>query len=97
MLVFSSIFQASIQVLLRQLIYVGHVQAEHFRLEKPVLFRKYLSPQKLQRNGSIFKICVWITVFRRKKLFENPIHGCRDIKQKPSLNFFVTLVNISLL
>ena len=28
---------------------------------------------------------VWISVFRRKKRFENPIIGCRDIKQKPSL------------
>ena len=24
-------------------------------------------PPKLQRNGSVFKICVWISVFRRKK------------------------------
>ena len=33
---------------------------------------------------------VWISVFRRKKRFENPIIGCRDIKQKPSLIFFGT-------
>ena len=35
-------------------------------------------------------MCVWISVFRRKKRFENPIIGCRDIKQKPSLILFGT-------
>ena len=35
-------------------------------------------------------MCVWISVFRRRKQFENPIIGCRDIKQKPSLILFGT-------
>ena len=39
---------------------------------------------KLHKNNFVFKICVWISVFRRKKRFENPIIGCRDIKQKSS-------------
>ena len=51
---------------------------------------KYLNPLKLHRNGFVFKICVWISVFRVKKLFKNPIFGCRDIRQKPSLIFFGT-------
>ena len=32
-------------------------------------------------------MCVWLSVFRRKELCENPILGCRDIKQNPSLIF----------
>ena len=52
-----------------------------FQFQKPILFRKYLSPHKSQRNGSVFKICVWISVFRRKKRFVNPFIGCRDMKQ----------------
>ena len=40
-----------------------------------ILFYLYLSYLKLYRNGSEFKICVWISVFRRKKRFVNPLHG----------------------
>ena len=40
----------------------------------------------LHRYGYVFKICVWISVFKRKKQFENWIFGCRDIKQKSSLD-----------
>ena len=35
-------------------------------IENPILFCKYLRPLISQRNGFVFKICVWITVFRRK-------------------------------
>ena len=52
------------------------------------MFCKYLGPVISYRNSFVFKICIWISVFRRKKKkFGNPIFGCRDIKQKRSLNF----------
>ena len=54
----------------------------------PILFNKYFSPLVSHRIGLVFKICVWISVFRRKKLFKNPILSCRDINQNPSLIFF---------
>ena len=55
-----------------------------------ILFCKYLSPRKSHRNGFIFNIFVWISIFRRKKRFGNPILGCRDIKRTRSLIFFGT-------
>ena len=58
-----------------------------------ILFCKYLSPRKLHRNGFVFKICIWISVFWRRKQFENLILSCWDIKQKPSLILFGTLYN----
>ena len=45
-----------------------------------ILFCKYLSPLTSHRNGFVFKIWVWISV-QEKKLKENPILGCRNIKQ----------------
>ena len=42
------------------------------------------------RIGFVFKLCVWISVFRRKKQYKNPILDCRDIKQNPSLILFGT-------
>ena len=54
------------------------------------LFCEYLGSLRLHKNGFVFKICVWISVFRRKKRFKNPILDCQDIKQKPSLIFFGT-------
>ena len=59
-------------------------------IKNPILFCKYFGPLISDRSGFVFKICVWISVFRRKKQFENPRLGCRDIKQKPSLIFFGT-------
>ena len=50
--------------------------------QNPILFCKYLGTLLSHRNGSVCKMCVGISVFRRKKLFENRILGCRDIKQK---------------
>ena len=50
---------------------VGEYEYE-FLLHNPILFVKYLSPLKKHRNGSVFKICVWISVFRRKKRFVIP-------------------------
>ena len=49
-------------------------------IKNPILFRKYLSPQKLLKNVWVFNTRVWISVFRRKKKrFENPGLGCRDL------------------
>ena len=38
------------------------------------MFFKYLSPLILDRNGFVFKIYRWISVFRRKKRFVNPLN-----------------------
>ena len=35
-----------------------------------ILFCKYLSPLDLHRNGSIFMLYIWISVFRRKNCLE---------------------------
>ena len=59
-------------------------------IKNPILCCKYISPQKLHRNRFVFKICVWISIFRRKKRFENQIFGCWDIKQTNLLIFFDT-------
>ena len=41
---------------------------DHKHLIKyPILFSKYLGPLKLYKNGFAFKICVWISAFRRKR------------------------------
>ena len=45
--------------------------------KSPILFGKYLGCLKSYRIGSVFKICVWISVFRRKKQFVNPLHGSK--------------------
>ena len=45
--------------------------------KSPILFGKYLGCQKSYRISSVFKICVWISVFRRKKQFVNPLHGSK--------------------
>ena len=37
----------------------------HQPITKVILFCKYLVYLKLYRNGSVFKICVWISVLRR--------------------------------
>ena len=49
-------------------------------IKNPILFRKYLSPKKLLKKVWAFNTSVWISVFRRKKRFENQIFGCWDIK-----------------
>ena len=36
---------------------------------------KFLRPLILDKNGSVFKIDTWISVFRRKKRLINPLHG----------------------
>ena len=46
--------------------------------QNPILFYKYLGPLLSQRNCSVCKMFVWISVFRRKKLYENRILGCRE-------------------
>ena len=63
--------------------------------QNSILFCKYLGPLILHRNGFVFKICIWISVFRRKKRIKNPILGCQDIKQKSSLIFLGTNVLVS--
>ena len=55
-----------------------------------VLFCQYLDPPIPHRNGLVFKICVWILVFRRKKWIKNLVLSCREIKQKPNLILFGT-------
>ena len=65
------------------------MQQNHL-IKNPILFCKYLGPLILHRIGLVFKICVWISVFKRKNCIENPILSCQDIKQKPSLIFFGT-------
>ena len=61
---------------------LDNLSFDHNPLSRFTFFCKYLSPLK---SHKISKISVWISVFRRKKQFENSIHGCRDIKQNPSL------------
>ena len=63
---------------------------QNHQITNPILFCKYFGPLISHKNGFEFKICVWISVFRRKKRFKNPVLGCWDIKQKPSLIFFGT-------
>ena len=50
---------------------------------------KYLSPLISHRIGSVFQISIWISVFRRKKLFRNLFIGFGDIKQTNILTFFL--------
>ena len=52
----------------------------------PISFCKYLGPLLSHRNGFVCEMCMWISVFRRKKLFENRILGSRDIKQNAYWN-----------
>ena len=40
----------------------------------PILFCRYLGHLKSYRIGFVFKRCVWISVFRRKKRFVNQLH-----------------------
>ena len=52
------------------------------------LFCKFLSPLISHRNGFVFEIFVWVSVFRRKKLFENPMLGCWEICKINTAPFF---------
>ena len=69
---------------------------EHFRsvwiwtclFRNPILFCKYLSPLISHRNGSVFKIFTWISVFRRKKRVRNPFLSSWDIQKIQKVNFF---------
>ena len=40
-------------------------------------------------NGFVFRICIWISVFRRKKPIENPMLGCREICKINTGTFFL--------
>ena len=68
---------------------------DHFRslpiwlcpFQNPILVCKYLSPLISHRNGSVFKIYIWILVFRRKKQFRNLFLGSRNIKQIQKVYF----------
>ena len=55
----------------------------------PFLFCKYLSFLKKHKIGSVFKIYMWISAFRRKKGFRNLFIGFGDIKQTNILTFFL--------
>ena len=90
---------ASFWSLAKILQFWGHCETTQIWIDlfqNRILFCKYLGPQISHRNGFVFKICVWISVFRRKKRFKNPILGYRDIKQKPSLIFFVNQTPVEL-
>ena len=71
---------------------------EHFRsvwiwtciFQKPILFCTYLSPLISHRNGSVCRIYMWISVFRRNKQFRNPFLGSEDIEQIQKVHFFGT-------
>ena len=39
-------------------------------IKKSILYRKYIGPLKLHRNCFVFKICRWISAFRREKYIE---------------------------
>ena len=43
--------------------------------KRTILFCRYFGHVISYQIGSVFKICVWIPVFRRKKLFVNTLHG----------------------
>ena len=58
-------------------------------IKNPILFCKFLSSLKSHRNGFVFKICVWISVFRRKQTCKTPILGCRDICKISTATFFL--------
>ena len=62
--------------------------------KSPILFCRYLGYLKPYRNGSVFKICVWISVFSRKKWLVNPLHGLQFtailVTQENSGVFFET-------
>ena len=53
-----------------------------------ILFRKYLSYLKSKRIVSVSKNCVWISVFMRKKHFENWSHGSQLSWWRRILEFF---------
>ena len=52
------------------------------------MFHKYLGPLRLHINSFVFKIMYGSQFSGEKKLFENPILSCRDIKQKQNLILF---------
>ena len=54
-----------------------------------ILFCKYPGPLRSHRKGFVFKIYIWISVFRRKKRFENPMLGCREICKINTSPFFL--------
>ena len=67
----------------------GQYEYELVSFQNPVLFCKYLSPLKSHKIGSVFKIYIWISVFREKKRFRNLFIGSGDIKQTNILTFFL--------
>ena len=58
-------------------------------VQNPILFCKYLSPLISHINCSVFRIYIWISVFRRKKWSRNPFLGSWDIEQIQKINFFL--------
>ena len=56
-------------------------------IKNPILFCKYLTPQKLHRNGFVFKILVWIWIFKRKNNF-NVWYLVADILSKVGGSIF---------
>ena len=57
--------------------------------KSPILFCGYLGYLKSYKIGSVFKIFMWISVFRRKKWCRNLFIGSGDIKQTNIVAFFL--------
>ena len=58
-------------------------------IKNPILFCKFLSPLTMNRNGFVFEIYIWISVFSKKKQFENPMLGCQKICKINTVPFFL--------
>ena len=59
------------------------------------MFCKYFSPLKSHKIGSVFKIYIWISVFREKKRFRNLFIGSGDIKQTNIWTFFLNTLYLT--
>ena len=46
-----------------------------------ILYCEFLCPRISHINDFVFIFCIWISVLRGKKQFENATLGCRDIKK----------------
>ena len=69
---------------------IGSITSTYHK--SPSLVLRYLGYLKLYKIGAVFKICIWISVFRRKKQFVNPLHSSKVttilLMQKNSGVFF---------
>ena len=80
-----SVYLGANLALLRPLLVIPNM---NLSIQNPILFCKYLSPLISHINGSVFRIYIWISVFRRKKWSINPFLGSWDIEQIQKVHFF---------